>query len=98
MALEHDLRCRKCQRMFSNSRVEVPCPSCGSNDVAWLVSVNVPSFTPFWHPNLGHKPVLIDSAKTLDRELGKRKLHVNEEHSRRRQRLPATAKEAKERY
>lgn len=98
MAQPHDLECRKCQSEFTSLLVEVPCPRCGSQDVIWHMSVMTSHFTPFWHPNLGHEPVEITSASQLDKELGKRRLHVNEERSRKRVRLPATKREALERF
>jgi len=58
-------------------------------------SAGISTFSPFWHPNLGHEPVHIDSVKTLDAECEKRGVFIKEaKKNERPKRLPQSEKEA----
>lgn len=54
-----------------------------------------PPFKAFWHPHLGHTPVYIDSARTLDRELKRVGGYIAPaRRTGAKERLPATYEEA----
>lgn len=91
---KHDHVCRRCNVSYTTSNLEQRCPKCNE----WMDIKSAPKvggFAPFWHPTLDHEPVYIDSAKTLDKELEKRGLHINEaKQGEKQRRLPQTRKEA----
>ena len=93
----HDVECQECQTVFEASTTDgTPCPRCRSRKTLWVPRVMTrPIFQAFWHPHLGHEPVYIDSAQTLDRELARVGGYIPP--ARRtgpRERLPATYEEA----
>lgn len=47
----------------------VSCKKCGQLMHHVVMGGKAHTFTPFWHPNLGHKPVYIQSWKQYKKEL-----------------------------
>lgn len=98
MVQPHDLECRKCGLRYQNHKTDTPCPGCGEGNPLWHIKVQVPNFSPFWHPNMGHEPVYIESAKAMDQELNRRNLHCDQGRGKmKKEHLPQTYKEAQHR-
>ena len=92
----HNMLCPSCGLKFEALRIEqVSCPSCGVL-ATWQPSVMISTFKSFYHPHLGHTPVLIESAKQLDKELDKRNLYIPQGKKQGPRRLPQSIREAKE--
>lgn len=94
----HDHFCHDCQREFEVNTAEPSvCTRCGSMNTHWVPKLgNTGGFATFYHPNLGHHPVEITSARQLDKELATRNLHIAESPKREKyQRLPQTVAEAR---
>lgn len=94
----HDHYCHDCKAEFEVHTAEPSaCPRCGSLSTHWLPKLlNTSAFAQFYHPNLGHEPVLIDSARTFDREQQKAGVFVKDSPKREKfQHLPQTYNEAK---
>lgn len=93
----HDHWCRRCRAEFEVTTAEPSaCTVCGSTDTHWRPKLgNTGGFAAFWHPNLGHEPVYVDSARTLDKEMEKAQVFIGESPRREKyQRLPQTREEA----
>ena len=95
MAVQHDHRCRECRIETTDSTLERLCPGCGEYmDIVSAPAID--SFKSFWHPSLDHEPVFINSAKTLDKELDRRNLHIKQAPKNEKFiRLPQSKEEAK---
>ncbi len=92
---KHDHECEKCGlRTTDDETLDRNCPECGET-MAIMSSPSISTFRSFWHPNLGHEPVYIESTKALDKELKERNMHIKEGRGgKSATRLPQTREEA----
>lgn len=96
MPPRHEHQCLSCSQVYEAQTGDpVPCPSCGSAHTEWHPQIAVGNFATFWHPHLGHEPVLIESARQMDHELKKANAHCPEGRTKEKFRhLPQTKEEA----
>lgn len=73
----HDFVCPACGHEIEElldvppNIVSIHCPRCKTVMKPVVVGGKAHTFTPFWHPHLGNKPVYIDSWRKYKQELSK---------------------------
>lgn len=76
----HDFECPACENRQEHlldtppNMVNIHCPRCKTVMEHVVIGGKAHTFQPLWHPNLGHKPVYIDSWRKFKQELRSRNL------------------------